>query len=552
MFFLLGMILGFPALWAQKIEIGPHVLSGGFVGTRTTMIGVGNNANNPRFSSRIPEAGVVRSKGSYLIAGIEIGEVVLRTQSGSVINEFIDIPLLRTHNLVEKSAQSSTAEPADPNSELSKRLIAFLDDGLGKRISSYSVPGEKGASSKTATLWRLKHGKSSISIRLELFFANDELYLTNKNPHFARLLIQIVPDIESVVFDPSIFTLKKHELIEKLSLVGLSIDANKITPAKILEAEVDLKVNAVLDRLQNIEIRFLGDIPTRSIVLNKYRDPFINAANSVITDKLRSFPTELTNTNVSYSSRDYLLYDPAGDSYYTYTDVYEHRNQEVKLIWSPGRGTANYRLSGRRLEILPPGFGVAKAIDPTLGGLVSGNAFNQSISGDFNLPALSFRDFQNNLNQSALGKWIDLPMENQGDLPLCLPASMARILRYFGRQVNQYTVAEVGGIDMRGTNWKQLTSIIRVVCEKMNLKYRHLDKKSDLGVFVKDSIDNGLPVLWLVPGHARIINGYSPRKGTILYTDSWGEGFEVREMPYAEALEMTDFAICFLPPNAIK
>ena len=125
-------------------------------------------------------------------------------------------------------------------------------------------------------------------------------------------------------------------------------------------------------------------------------------------------------------------------------------------------------------------------------------------------------------------------------------------MRYFGRQVNQFTVAQVGGVGMRGTNWPQMITIIDTLCDKLNFKLRKLDRKQNLGAFVKDSIDKGLPVLWLIPGHARIINGYDARTQSILYTDSWGEGFEVRSMPYAEALELTDIAVSFLPPGAIK
>ena len=550
---LLFLAIGLPSAWAQRTDIGPHVLSGGFVATRTSIIGAGGQGGAPKFGTRVPDTGVARSKGSYQLAGIEVGEVVIRTLTGNVINEFIDIPLLRAEDLEVAPQPATKGAPPAGKTDLSKQLSSFLEAGLGRKISSYSVPGTNGASSKTATLWQLKQGQSSISVRLELFFENDQQYLTNSHPHFARVLIQTIPDIESVVFDPTLFTLKRHELVEKLSLVGLTIEKDRATPAKILAADVSLKVNAVLDRLQNIQIRFQSTIPTKSIVMNKYRDQFVNVANSVISDKVRSYPTELTKTNVSYSSQSYLLFDPVSGYNYTYTDVYEYREQDVKLIWSPGRGAANYRLIGHTLEILPPGFAISKAIDPTIGTLGSGsNAFNQSISADFNLPSLSFTDLQKNIQVTAIGTWIDLPMENQGELPFCLPASMARILRYFGRQVNQFAVAKVGGVDMRGTNWVQLVRIVKIVCDKMNLKYRELDRKENLGAFVKENIDNGLPILWLVPGHARIINGYNLRKRTILYTDSWGEGFEVREMPYAEAQGLTDVAVAFLPPSAIK
>lgn len=143
-------------------------------------------------------------------------------------------------------------------------------------------------------------------------------------------------------------------------------------------------------------------------------------------------------------------------------------------------------------------------------------------------------------------------MEDQGDLPLCLPASMARILRYFGRQVNQFTVAQVGGVGMRGTDWPGLVAIVNTCCRKLGMKVRSLRSDENFGAFVKENIDNGLPVLWLIPGHARIINGYNTQTRAILYTDSWGSGYEVQSMPYAEAEKLTQFAITFLPPSAIK
>ena len=74
----------------------------------------------------------------------------------------------------------------------------------------------------------------------------------------------------------------------------------------------------------------------------------------------------------------------------------------------------------------------------------------------------------------------------------------------------------------------------------------------NLGAFIKQNIDNGLPILWLIPGHARIINGYNAQTKSVLYTDSWGAGFEVQSMPYAEAQRITEFAFVFLPPGAIK
>ena len=55
---------------------------------------------------------------------------------------------------------------------------------------------------------------------------------------------------------------------------------------------------------------------------------------------------------------------------------------------------------------------------------------------------------------------------------------------------------------------------------------------------VKNHIDRGIPLMWFVPGHARMINGYRGN-GTIIYTDSWGAGHERKEMKLKEARAIT-------------
>jgi len=571
------LFLAASSVGAQDNDIINHIAAGGFIGQRVSVANQSAQNAQVKFQRPLPDSGNARSKGTYKIGKIAVGEIVVRTSVGNIIEQYIDIPLLTAANMPENKVATTATPAAQPRTATPHELETILAGVLGQEISSYGVAGNNGASSKDVTLWRLKGQSKNISARLELFYSDDNKFLTNTEPHFARILIQFTPDLESVLFDPSIFLLKNHQLIEKLALVGLNIrnDAtirvkpkvgssttrttsssgrtqNTQVSAKILGAEATIKVNAALDRLQSIQVQFEEMIPTRSIVMNKYRDQFMNAANSVISDKIRSYPTELTRTNVTYSTKDYLFYDPASDEYYKYTDVLQFRNQEVKLVWSPGRGAANYRLEGRTFEILPPGLAVMKAIDPTFGTMAAGDLYKSSMTGDFNLPVLSFADYQKNLLKTPIGTWLDLPMENQGELPFCLPASMARIMRYFGRQVNQFTVAQVGGVGMRGTNWPQMVQIIDTLCEKLNFKFRRLDRKQNLGAFVKDSIDKGLPVLWLIPDHARIINGYDARTQSILYTDSYGEGFEVRSMPYAEAVELTEYAFSFLPPGAIK
>lgn len=590
---ILLMLVALPAV-AQSVDVTPHILSGGNVGRTQAELTAPARQEAVRWSALTATSGTMRSKGSYAFGGFAIGELIMRVESGLVVDESIDIPLVSARNLPEnkvKPAESAPVAPAQApvqqadrvRAEMEARLgpagraslrglpgsepVASTESGtgpaaelkrvleqkLGTAFITYSRPGENGESSRSVTLWRVVAAKRIVSWRLELFFADDDKYLTGKDPHFARLTISFSPDLESVILDPSLFLLRDFELIDRLAVVGLRAERNVPITASILGAASNISINTKLQRLQNIKVTFTEDFRISAIVLKKYADPFVNLANTVITTRLRSFPSELTRKNINYETRDYAIIDGATGEAYTYTDVLKFTTQDVMLVWSPRRGAANYRLSGRTLEILPPGLNITQAIDPTLGALNAGDTFSGSLQGvDFNLPVVSFAESRQNVIRDRRGVWIDIPMENQGDLPLCLPASMARILRYFGRQVNQFTVAQVGGVGMRGTDWPALRHIVATVCEKFGIKVRRLKYDENLGAFIKQNIDNGLPILWLVPGHARIINGYNTQTKSVLYTDSWGAGFEVQSMPYAEAAKMTNDAFVFLPPSAIK
>ncbi len=76
------------------------------------------------------------------------------------------------------------------------------------------------------------------------------------------------------------------------------------------------------------------------------------------------------------------------------------------------------------------------------------------------------------------------------------------------------------------------------------------------------NIDQGIPVAWGVVlgllcepgkrparqgGHMRIINGYNPQNGKIIYTDSWGIGHEFKEISREDAWTITMFAETFVP-----
>ena len=64
---------------------------------------------------------------------------------------------------------------------------------------------------------------------------------------------------------------------------------------------------------------------------------------------------------------------------------------------------------------------------------------------------------------------------------------------------------------------------------------------------VKQFIDKGVPLVWMIPGHIRILIGYNEAPGEIVYSDSWGKGHEKKTMSLAEAFMMTQALIVVRP-----
>ena len=56
---------------------------------------------------------------------------------------------------------------------------------------------------------------------------------------------------------------------------------------------------------------------------------------------------------------------------------------------------------------------------------------------------------------------------------------------------------------------------------------------------VQTAIRSGLPVLWMIPGHIRLIVGVDPQGDSIFYSDSWGSGHEMKKMAVQEAFILT-------------
>ena len=84
----------------------------------------------------------------------------------------------------------------------------------------------------------------------------------------------------------------------------------------------------------------------------------------------------------------------------------------------------------------------------------------------------------------------------------------------------------------------------KLFIEARNMKGNNTER---LMKMVKSYIDRGIPLMWFVPGHARMINGYRGNN-TIIYSDSWGAGHERKEMKAKEAVAIT-YSIYVVTPK---
>ena len=195
--------------------------------------------------------------------------------------------------------------------------------------------------------------------------------------------------------------------------------------------------------------------------------------------------------------------------------------------------------------------------------------------------------------------WIDsVPMVDQGQKGYCACATTARILQYFGRDVDQHHVAQISGGTKNGTKPDELKDAVRRIRTKLKLSMDiiyDMDKqgKSVLRTVAKKakkdgvrmqlyntfyaqmsnrdiykesavttryyrdykediikSIDEGIPLAWalmlgLYPedgktpqsggGHMRTIIGYNKEKDSIIFSDTWGEGHEKKYMTFEDS-----------------
>ena len=424
---------------------------------------------------------------------------------------------------------------------------------------------------RTVTTWIKSYDtpKRVIAYALEATYSEDSEYFAGGTPVSIALHTYDVGDIVSLFFDPYLFSMDEDHLRERFTLLGLSFNPQAITPITgFFGMNADLTVHIVADKLQAMQLRFPSDAKPDTgarMVVAGGRTYFLEGMKEVISTRIRSFPTSSIAIRAQETPTVGLNSYPVGKQSSraaparkdTSLPLGEQSFQnETKLVWSMRSWEGNYLLSGQRLTAYPPGVDIAKILDPSIGtlaGLTSVERLFEDIP--YIVTALSFDRYRGNLQKHpAGGVYLEIPMIDQGKTSLCYPASLARILNYYARNVDMESVAKVAGSDVTsGTNIPGVLTALGRAAAKLDV-YPVFPKGRSLGefaIFVRDAIDKGQPVLWLCQiegqGHARIINGYDSAKREIIFTDSWGKGHEADRMSLTQAHAITEAFLSFVP-----
>ena len=216
--------------------------------------------------------------------------------------------------------------------------------------------------------------------------------------------------------------------------------------------------------------------------------------------------------------------------------------------------------------------------------------------------AKSAADLPANVKKNTDGDvYIDgIPMVDQGPKGYCVPAVVERVMKYYGSDdVTQHTIAQIAGTRDYGTNVNEMYSSLKRIANRfgcrLNEHYtfikdvrdfrRFIDKYNGIArknkaptlkivergnmllvdetmgkqneeiykktrmddksgykkfnKYIHDFIDKGIPVIWCIPGHMRLIIGYNDKDSMIVYSDTWGAKFEFLKMKQDQAWAMT-------------
>lgn len=131
-----------------------------------------------------------------------------------------------------------------------------------------------------------------------------------------------------------------------------------------------------------------------------------------------------------------------------------------------------------------------------------------------------------------------IPMINQGDKGYCVAATIARVLQYYGFHVDMHQMAYLAETERYGTSYRDMVSAMRRVCNTTPYRFRTI-RTRNRAELAELSIERGMPLIWLVPQHVRLVIGFNPADDTVVYSDSWGPGHDFKTMRWGDFINST-------------
>lgn len=136
-----------------------------------------------------------------------------------------------------------------------------------------------------------------------------------------------------------------------------------------------------------------------------------------------------------------------------------------------------------------------------------------------------------------------IPMIDQGRTAYCVPATMARVLNFYGYDVHTHSLAMLAGTMEQGpspfsggTTQEDMRRAMRRITNGSPFRLREIRDASPAAI--EQAVASGTPIIWLIDGHLRLLIGIHPRTGEIAYSDSWGPGHDFKTMPYPQFTRM--------------
>jgi hypothetical protein len=121
-----------------------------------------------------------------------------------------------------------------------------------------------------------------------------------------------------------------------------------------------------------------------------------------------------------------------------------------------------------------------------------------------------------------------IPMIDQGNKGYCVPVTCTRVLRYYGFDTNEHVVAKLMGTTAaEGTLSSAFEKNIKKLSSGLPIYVKTISAFSFSSI--ERYVSRGYPLIWIIPGHCRLIIGVNPKTKEIIYSDSWGtRGIENR------------------------